>query len=54
MAPNFRATPANSFNITTLDGYKQYQLRQSYGTNFGTLKTIGGPRYIQIGLKLYF
>ncbi|HEY3837061.1 MAG TPA: hypothetical protein VGL72_10840, partial [Bryobacteraceae bacterium] len=54
LAPNFWATPANNFNITTLDGYKQYQLRQSYGTNFGTLYNSSQPRYIQLGLKLYF
>jgi hypothetical protein len=54
LAPNFFATPANSFDITTLNGYKQYQLKQSYGTNFGTLYNSNTPRYIQLGIKLYF
>ena len=27
LAPNFWATSANSFDITTLNGYKQYQLK---------------------------
>jgi hypothetical protein len=54
LAANFFATPANSFDITTLNGYKQYQLKQSYGTNFGTLYNANTPRYIQFGIKLYF
>jgi len=54
LAANFWATPANNFNITTLDGYKQYQLRTTYTTGFGTLYNNGTPRYIQLGIKLYF
>jgi hypothetical protein len=54
LAPNFWATPANSFDITTLNGYKQYQLKQSYATNFGTLYNSNTPRYIQLGIKFYF
>jgi hypothetical protein len=54
LAPNFWATSANSFDITTLNGYKQYQLRQAYGTNFGTLYNSNTPRYIQLGIKIYF
>jgi len=34
---NFWATNALSYDIRTLSGYKNYQLRQAYGTNFGTL-----------------
>jgi hypothetical protein len=54
LAPNFWASTANNFDITTLSGYKQYQLRQAYGTNFGTLYNSNTPRYIQLGIKLYF
>jgi hypothetical protein len=46
-----------SFNITSLDGFKLYRLRQTYDANFGTLT--GGsantlPRYIQFGIRLFF
>ena len=46
-----------SFDITTLQGYKLYRIRQTYDTNFGTV-TGGGPntlpRYIQFGIRLFF
>jgi len=53
---NFYGTSANSFNITTLSGYKLYQLRQSYASaqNFGTLYNNSQPRFVQFGVKLYF
>lgn len=51
---NFYGTTANSFDIRTLDGYKNYQLRNSYNTGFGTLYQSGQARYIQFGVKLYF
>lgn len=51
---NFWARNVNSFDITTLNGYKQYQLRGAYGTNFGTLYNSSAPRYLQLGLKIYF
>jgi len=56
---NFYGTAANSFDITTTQGYKYYQLRNAYNTSFGELYQPGsagggGPRYIQFGLKLYF
>ncbi len=54
LASNFWGSNFNSFNITTLDGYKQYQLRQSLGTLFGTLYNNNTPRYVQLGIKLYF
>lgn len=46
-----------SFDITTLQGYKLYRIRQTYDSNFGTLT--GGspntlPRYIQFGIRLFF
>ena len=51
---NFYGTPANSYDITTLSGYKQYRLRNAYSTSFGDLYQRGGSRYIQFGLKLFF
>ncbi len=51
---NFWASNANNFDLRTLTGYKLYQLRSAYGTNFGTLYNNGSPRYIQFGLKFYF
>jgi hypothetical protein len=51
---NFWQTNALGFDIRTLNGYKQYQLRQAYGTNFGTLYNNSSPRYVQLGIKLYF
>ena len=54
----FSSRQATSFDITTLDGFKLYRLRQTYDTNFGTLfapqANTGGPRYIQFGLKFFF
>jgi hypothetical protein len=47
-------TNANAYDIRTLSGYKLYQLRQAYGTNFGTLYNSSSPRYVQLGIKLYF
>jgi len=46
-----------SFNLTSLDGFKLYRIRQTYDANFGTLT--GGsantlPRYIQFGIRLFF
>ncbi len=46
-----------SFDITKLDQYKLYRIRQNYDTNFGTLT--GGnpnttPRYIQFGIRIFF
>jgi hypothetical protein len=51
---NFFGTQANSFNITTLQGYKLYQLRTAYNAGFGDLTNTSSPRYIQFGAKLYF
>ena len=51
---NFYGNAANSYNITTLQGYKYYQLRNAYSTNFGTLYNNNTPRYIQFGVKLYW
>ena len=54
LASNFYGKPPNSFDITTLAGYKQYQLRTSYVSNYGTLYNNSTPRYLQFGVKLYF
>jgi hypothetical protein len=51
---NFYGKQPNSYDITTLQGYKYYQLRTAYATNFGTLYNSNTPRYIQFGVKLYF
>jgi hypothetical protein len=51
---NFYGTPATSYDIRTVDGYKYFRLRNAYATNFGTLYNNGTPRYIQFGVKLYF
>lgn len=50
----FATTSANSFDITTLQGYKLYRLRNAYNTGFGQLRELGQPRYVQFGLKIYF
>jgi hypothetical protein len=51
---NFYGVQANSYDITTLNGYKYYQLRNAYSTSFGTLYNSNTPRYVQFGVKLYF
>jgi hypothetical protein len=46
-----------TFDIRTLDGYKLYRIRQTYDTNFGSLvssQTFSQPRYIQLGLRIFF
>jgi hypothetical protein len=51
----FATRTANSFDITTLEGYKLYRLRQVYDTNFGVLRVPGGnSRYIQFGIRIFF
>jgi hypothetical protein len=50
----FATMNANSFNITTLSGYKLYQLKNSYDPAFGILSSKGASRYVQFGVKLYF
>ncbi len=51
---NFYGKAATSYDITTLQGYKYYQLRTAYSTSFGTLYNNNTPRYIQFGVKLYW
>ncbi|HTD21393.1 MAG TPA: carboxypeptidase regulatory-like domain-containing protein [Terriglobales bacterium] len=50
----FATTNANAFDIRTLNGYKLWRLRQAYNPNFGQLRDLGLPRYIQFGIKFYF
>lgn len=50
----FATTDANSFDLSTLQGFKLYRLRRAYSTSFGTLRELGAPRYLQFGLKIYF
>ncbi len=54
LGQNFYGKAATSYDITTLNGYKLYQLRSAYATNFGTLYNSSTPRYVQFGVKLYF
>ena len=48
----FATANLNSFNITTLDGYKLYRLRQEYDTNFSTQREIAQPPNKQYGIKI--
>jgi hypothetical protein len=56
----FFSMPANSFDITTLNGLQLYRLRQIYTPDrWGFLDVTPGrsgytPRFIQVALKLYF
>ncbi len=50
----FAGRNANSFDITTLEGFKLYRLRQTYDPNFGTLFAVNNPRYIQFGIRIFF
>jgi len=50
----FATRNANSFDITTLEGFKLYRLRQTYDPNFGTLFAVNNPRYIQFGIRIFF
>jgi hypothetical protein len=46
-----------SFDITNLQGFKLYRIRQTYDANFGTLTGSGPntlPRYIQFGIRVFF
>jgi hypothetical protein len=46
-----------SFDITSLQGYKLYRLRQTYDNRFGTLtgnNPANTPRYVQFGIRIFF
>ncbi len=51
---NFFGNAATAYNITTIDGYKLFRLRQQWNTGGGDLYQAGQPRYIQFGLKIFF
>jgi len=52
----FATSEVNAYDVTTLDGYKLYRLRQSYNQGFGQLFAVSNPgsRYIQLGVKFFF
>lgn len=50
----FATKDANSFDLSTLEGFKLFRLRRAYQNGFGTLRELGLPRYVQFGLKIYF
>jgi outer membrane receptor protein involved in Fe transport len=50
----FATRLATDFDITTLQGFKLYRLRQTYDPNFGTLFAVNNPRYIQFGIRIFF
>ena len=63
LAPNFFSIPLGdnfygkqpaNFDITTLNGFKLFRLRQAYTTSFGDIYNAGTPRFIQFGIKLFF
>jgi len=50
----FATKDANTFDISTLQGFKLYRLRRAYNTGYGVLRELGNPRYVQFGIKIYF
>ncbi|HEX3100459.1 MAG TPA: hypothetical protein VHQ01_01630, partial [Pyrinomonadaceae bacterium] len=50
----FATMNPKSFDITTVNGFRLYRVRQTYDTNFGTLFETQNPRYIQFGIRLFF
>lgn len=50
----FATRSPNAFDITTVEGYKLYRLRQSYNPGFGQLFAPNNARYVQFGLKIFF
>lgn len=51
----FTQMNANSFDITTLNGYKDYRLAQTWDQRFGTLSTTGEqPRLVQFSARFTF
>jgi hypothetical protein len=51
---NFYGKQPQSYDITTLQGFKYFRLRQAYNTGFGDLYQAGQARYIQFGVKFFF
>lgn len=56
VAEGFHSRTINSFDITALEGFKLYRLRQNYNNNFITLQNSNadGPRYLEFAIKFYF
>ncbi|HEX8138068.1 MAG TPA: TonB-dependent receptor [Pyrinomonadaceae bacterium] len=50
----FATTSPLAFDIRNLQGFRLYRLRQTYDTNFGTLREVQQPRYIQFGIRIFF
>jgi hypothetical protein len=50
----FATTAATAFDIRTLEGFRLYRLRQTYDANFGTLREVQNPRYVQFGIRIFF
>lgn len=51
----FGSSNSLSYDITTLQGFKLYRLRQTYDGNFGTLAPVANNnRYLQFGIRLIF
>jgi hypothetical protein len=52
----FATSDLNAYDVTTLDGFKLFRLRQSYNQGFGQLFAVSNPgsRYIQLGVKFFF
>ncbi|HLM58388.1 MAG TPA: carboxypeptidase regulatory-like domain-containing protein [Pyrinomonadaceae bacterium] len=53
----FATRTPESFDITTLQGLKLYRLRQQFFTaadQFGTLRELQQPRYVQFGIRIFF
>lgn len=50
----FATTVATQFDIRTLEGFRLYRLRRAYDNNFGTLRALDAPRYIQFGIRIFF
>ncbi|HKX26443.1 MAG TPA: hypothetical protein VJ302_02010, partial [Blastocatellia bacterium] len=50
----FASSNMNAYDITSLNGFKLYRLRQAYGNSFGSLRELGMPRYVQFGIKFTF
>lgn len=50
----FATRNPNTFDITSLEGLKQYRLRQAYNAGFGALYAPPNGRYIQFGIRLFF
>jgi len=50
----FATTNVNAFNITTLEGYKLYMIKQQYTSSFGQLGVVGWARERQVLFTVKF